>query len=158
MRNPTDISETDDLKLEQPDEHWIAGGEMELAEERPTTALRGDPSQRKWMMGVGACALLAAVAVLVLANDGKSSQAGEVEQQAVAIEQPVVEDAPVVEAAPVLEQAPEPKRERPTLAARTHAAASSPAVINKAPPAPASGTADPQPSEQPSAQPSKPSA
>lgn len=149
-------SEIDDLKIEhgQPDDSWVAG-EIELTEERPETALRGDPSQRKWMLiGVSSCALLTAIAVLLLTQDVAPARAAE---------QPAVEPEPVVQQLePAAEPTPvqpspavkQPKREKPTLATTSHAAAA-PAPIKKAPPVPVAPVAD-QPTT-PAAQPSKPS-
>lgn len=147
MRNP---SEMDDLKLEQPDDNWVAGEmtQMSLAEERPSTALRSDSSHRNWMLiGVGGCALLTALAVLVLTNDAEPAQAAS---EPAAVEQPAevapaIEPAPI-EPAPAVTEQPKPK-EQATLAASSAAAAqpASPAAIKKAPPSPS-----------PAAQPSTP--
>jgi hypothetical protein len=143
LRNP---SENHDLQLEHapPDESW-SGGAINLPEERPETALRGDPSQRKWMLiGVGGSGLLTAIAVLLMTHDANRIQAADqqavepvpVEQQ---VEPAVVEAAPV-EPAPV-EPSPAARKkskshEKPTLAATSRAAASAPAPTKKAPPVP----------------------
>lgn len=136
MRQPSEI---DDLHLDhaQPDPTWI-GGEIELADERPTTALRGDTSHRKWMMiGLGGCGLLTAIAVVVLTHGEPQARAAEQAEPA-PIDQPI-EPAPVEPA--VVATTPEPvaapkKREKPTLAATSSRAATSKPVPNKAPPAP----------------------
>jgi hypothetical protein len=68
LRRP---NQTDDRHLDHSDldESWAAG-EIEVDEQRPTTALTSDPSQRKWMLaGVLGCGLVTALAVLLLTRE-----------------------------------------------------------------------------------------
>jgi hypothetical protein len=128
-------SEIDDLLLHdsEPDERWT-GGEIELAESRPTTALAGDPRHRKWMLlGVGVCGLLTALAVVLLTHETKPARAAEThepESPAVIVpaadEDAEAEDAEAevakAEVAPSDERALAPAS-KPTLAATTAGAA-----------------------------------
>ena len=153
LRHPSEI---DDLHHEDsdPGNSW-AGGEIELAEERPATALSGDPSHRKWMLiGAGGAGLVTVLAVVLLTRGSNPAEAGDqasiepdlaTEQQA-AIEpvdalEPAPEPAPepAVEAKVAPSEAAPPKQIKPTLAATSRTAVSVPSkpVVKKAPPAPA---------------------
>jgi cytoskeletal protein RodZ len=135
----------------QPDPSWLAG-ELELAQERPTTSLRGDPNHRKWMLiGVGGCGLITALAVLLLTRETPQAHA-----------QP--DPAPAVEQA--IETAPEPGEpsepstpstlimspkpvEKPTLAATTPI----PTTSTQAPPESPAASPSPAPTAAPTATP-----
>ncbi|PRP96444.1 hypothetical protein [Enhygromyxa salina] len=115
---PGDQQNFDDGELE----HEWAGGTIDLAVERQTTALRDDPRQRKFLIGgVAGCALL----MVVLVGAGFAVRGGS----------EVVEDAtpdPVeAPSAEVAVEAPVEPAAKPTLVAakqprRKHAGASTP--------------------------------
>jgi hypothetical protein len=161
-------NEIDDLHLDHSglDESWAAG-EIEVAEQRPSTALTSDPSQRKWMLaGVVGCAVITSLAVVLLTG-GSATPVAEPSEPAPVELAPaaVVEPEPSPSAGP--EGAAEPAK--PTAladaggAARrdTTLAAGSPAAASDAAPkpvAPGQPTSDPVPAPaKPASGPSQPS-
>jgi hypothetical protein len=142
------LNEIDDLQLgaAQPDDDWVAG-DLEVGEDRPNTALRSD---------AGACGLLTAIAVLVL-SDQPASEPAPIEQ--LAEPTPVVVEPPVpiepTEPTPAASERPKPI-EKPTLAATSRAAATTPPPIKKAPPVPAAAVKPATPPPSPAAQPATP--
>jgi len=144
LRHPRDIYDRPQ-DASDPDDNWV-GGDIEIVEERPATALAGDPRQRKWMaIGVGGCVLLTTLAVLVMTSGSSPVQAEEKRVEALApVEQGANHDAVGEAAAPVEAQ---PARDNSpafeakpattaTLAATSHASASASPSATPSTPAP----------------------
>ncbi|PRP90651.1 hypothetical protein ENSA5_62690 [Enhygromyxa salina] len=168
----TDPTSTDDLSFHETegspelDVSW-AGAAIELDEERPSSGLEQDPTQRKWLLvGAGACALLTAAVVVVLTSSSSPSVAADIApepepQPEVTVEpaaQPEVEAPSVDEAVvnpPV--QARRGAASERTLAVNSRAAA--PPIHSAPPPPKFADRSSPSPSPKAPVQPaSKPAA